>query len=185
VSKGALDLNPQPKSVTAFLSIHGITKGILQHLQKALQISGVSPKDKRGKDAAICNKLSAQTHSKILDHIKSFKGRMSHYSLHDSKKTYLSENLNIKKMYLLFKKRHPEVKVSYETYKQIFNTKFNIGFVYPRSDTCSTCDKFTAEMNRLKATHTPKNETKIHQLEVQNELHKRKAQRFYDKKRIA
>lgn len=31
---------------------------------------------------------------------------------------------------------------SYESYRHIFNTQFNISFGYPRMDTCSTCDTY-------------------------------------------
>ncbi|KAK3743649.1 hypothetical protein RRG08_030771 [Elysia crispata] len=35
------------------------------------------------------------------------------------------------KMLELFKERHPEVTVGYETYRSVFNSDFNIGFGYP------------------------------------------------------
>ena len=37
-------------------------------------------------------------------------------------------------------------KVSYEYYRAIFTDNFNIGFGYPRSDTCSTCDEDKSEI---------------------------------------
>ena len=37
-------------------------------------------------------------------------------------------------------------KVSYEYYRTIFINNFNIGFGYPRSDTCSKCDEYKSEM---------------------------------------
>ena len=38
----------------------------------------------------------------IIDHIKSFRGRQSHYALHDTRKLYLPEELNILKMYEMY-----------------------------------------------------------------------------------
>lgn len=167
----------------AFLSIHGISKGKLEHLQKSLKLMGLAPNDKRGKHAKLIKKLPDDTYAKIKDHINSFKGRLSHYSIKDTKKIYLPESLNIKKMYTMFQELFPNVKASYETYRTIFNTQFNISFGLPRSDTCSTCDRFTAEMNRLKKEGNLENE--IRRLTVENEIHKKKAQRFYDEKRKA
>lgn len=170
-----------PVCFKAFFSIHGITKGKLEHLQKYLKNTGVAPKDMRGKHMSTIKKLSTTTYQKVYNHIQSFKGRLSHYSLHDTKKLYLPEDLNIKKMFRLFKENFSDTLVSYETYRNIFNTKFNISFGQPRSDTCSICDKFTAETNRLKLQEN--SESTIRKLQIENEVHKRKAQGFYDKKR--
>ncbi|XP_072383777.1 uncharacterized protein [Diabrotica undecimpunctata] len=167
----------------AFISIHGITKGKLEHLQISLKQNGLTPKDMRGKHSALSNKLSDALYNKVYEHIKSFKGRLSHYSLKKSKKLYLPESFNIKKMFLIFKQLYPNEKVSYETYRMVFNTKFNISFGYPHSDTYSVCDNFTAERNKLNMQRH--HEAEIKRLEVEHELHKRKAQWFYDRKKEA
>ncbi|KAK9754294.1 hypothetical protein QE152_g1327 [Popillia japonica] len=83
-----------PVCYKAFLSIHGVTKGKVEYLQKSLKETGLAPKDKRGKHCALTNKLPDDSYKKVYDHINSFKGRLSHYSLHDSKKLYLPEELN-------------------------------------------------------------------------------------------
>ncbi|XP_072402450.1 uncharacterized protein [Diabrotica undecimpunctata] len=83
--------------------------------------------------------------------------------------------------------------VSYEYYRKIFNHNFNIKFGYPRSDTCSSCDKFNAEKLSLqrKLENTPMTDGKVElmqqlkNLEIQNELHLRKAEVFYARKRAA
>lgn len=50
----------------------------------------------------------------------------------------------------MFKEQNPWVKDSlYETYRQIFNKNFNIGFGYPRTDTCSTYDEFKVQIKNL------------------------------------
>lgn len=174
-----------PVCYKAFLSIHGITKGKLEHLQKALKNRGTPPTDKRGQHSSKIKSLPDATYQHVFNHISSFKGRLSHYSLGDSKKRYLPEELNIKKMFNMFKEVHPTEKISYETYRNIFNTKFNISFGYPRSDTCSICDKFTAEVNRLRAEGTPQAAEEIRRIEIENKLHKTKAETFYERKRTA
>lgn len=45
-------------------------------------------------------------------------------------------------MFDMFVQENPGVnKLSLESYRNIFNKNFNIGFGYPRSDTCSYCDE--------------------------------------------
>lgn len=50
-----------PVCYKAFLSIFGITKGKLQHLQKSLKERGIAPNDKRGKSIS---------HKKLDNNIK-------------------------------------------------------------------------------------------------------------------
>lgn len=131
-----------------FLTVHGITGSKLQHLQKELKMTGMAPKDRRG--GVNCNKLKPDIVDTVHCHIQYFKARKSHYSLHDnSGKTYLPETLNITKMYSMFKDKYPGIKVSYQTYREIFKRDFNLSFGYPRSDTCSQCDEFNAKMKAI------------------------------------
>lgn len=171
-----------PVCAKAFCSMHGITKNKLIYIKESLKLTGAAPKDKRGKHSAIHRKLDDLTKRFVCDHIKSFKGRQSHYSLKDTKKTYLPEELTIKKMFNLFKEMHPNAKVSYETYRTIFNKEFNISFGYPRSDTCAVCDEFQIKVKSLSAEN---DKDEIRKLTVMNELHKRKAEAFYSRKREA
>ena len=85
-------------------------------------------------------------------------------------------------MFKMFQEKYPTISISYHSYKHVFNTKFNLSFGYPRTDTCSACDKFHATLRTLSADTDA---AKIKQLTVENELHKRKAQTFYDRKRNA
>lgn len=68
------------------------------------------------------------------EYIKPLKGRQSHYSMKDAKKEYLPEYLNVKKMHKLYLDAYPDNHISYETYRNIFNTEFNISFGYPHTD---------------------------------------------------
>ena len=110
---------------------------------------GFPPVDKRGKHHYRPRKLTEEDKEHVIEHIKSFKGRKSHNGLHDSTRLYLPEELNISKMYQSYCERYPNAKCSFEKYRKIFNTKFNIGFGCPRKDTCSTCDRFLAEIGHL------------------------------------
>lgn len=87
-----------PVCFKAFLSLHGIGKKRIETIQKSLKNIGNVVKDKRGYNIKK-HKLPEHVLSKIKSHIFSFKGRNSHYSRSKTRKLYLPEELNIKKMY--------------------------------------------------------------------------------------
>ncbi|XKL62920.1 hypothetical protein PGB90_002753 [Kerria lacca] len=83
----------------------------------------------------------------IVKHIKSFKRRDSHYGRRKSVRLYLSPELNVKRMWELWKELAPdENKASYDKYYHIFTTQFNIGF-NPQSDICSVCEEKKAQIH--------------------------------------
>lgn len=85
----------------------------------------------------------------VKDHITSFPTVESHYCRANSSKQYLDSNLNIAKMYQLYKDKYEDpVKESF--YRHIFNTNFNLDFHRPKSDRCGKCETFTvAEKENL------------------------------------
>ncbi|KAK4877692.1 hypothetical protein RN001_010198 [Aquatica leii] len=117
---------------------------------KSLKFTGGSPRDARGRPFNNSNKLSDTVIANVCKHTGFFKSRKSHYSLHKTQKLYLSEDLNILKAHNLYKEKYPEFPLLYESYRNIFNRKFNISFGYPRVETCSTCDEFAAKIKNLK-----------------------------------
>lgn len=80
----------------AFISLHGITNRRLITLKRYLKESGSSCHDRRGTHQNRPHKINDHTVRQIHDHIKSFKGRNSHYSLKSSRRQYLPETLNVK-----------------------------------------------------------------------------------------
>lgn len=63
----------------------------------------------------------------IINHIGSFKGRGGgHYGKEKSDKFYLPEELSITKCFELYQVVYPPYPVSLETYRKIFNEKFNL-----------------------------------------------------------
>lgn len=79
----------------AFIAIHGISKKKVEILVSSLKETGYAPQDKRDKHPNHLNKLSV-VRSLVRQHINSFKGRGSHYSLKPTK-IHLTEELNVKK----------------------------------------------------------------------------------------
>lgn len=120
------DSSPQSVQVClkAFISIHGITSGRVQHLRESItspdQVPITElPIDGRGRHQNRPRKLSAETHSRIINYIKSLKGGKSHLSLLDSSDIYLPESLNIAKLHKMYVDENPAHKVSYETFRTI------------------------------------------------------------------
>lgn len=171
-----------------FCALHGINKSRVERLAQHKRNNITPPADRRGKHTSRPNKLPVDTVGKVIQHIKSFPVRSSHYSRQSTKKKYLNPDLNVNKMYHLYLEKHePEAflalknktasikpSVSYEFYLRTFNTNFNYSFGYPRSDTCEVCDTLKLKLE---------NETdqdKVRALEAEKLLHLRKAQHFYD-----
>uniref|UniRef100_A0A915INS8 Uncharacterized protein n=1 Tax=Romanomermis culicivorax TaxID=13658 RepID=A0A915INS8_ROMCU len=78
------------------------------------------------------NKLPANVLKAIKDHIESFPMMDSHYCRKSSGRQYLSSRLSVAKMYDLFKETRLEKLVSFEKYKQVFGTEYNLAFHRPR-----------------------------------------------------
>lgn len=178
---------------SGFLSLYGITNRRARCVKDSLVRYGVAPKDKRGKHNNRPNKLNDVDRSSVFDHISSFRSRKSHYSRGQHKKVYLSEDLNVKKMFMLYKDKYPNSKASYNLYLKTFNNSFNIAFGYPRCDTCSTCDAFIVKLKDIEAQlnstadEAGKNTLTLakKKIKVDHDLHKRRAETFYERKRTS
>lgn len=106
----------------AFTAIHSIGNKKVEYFINSLKLTGHSPKDQRRKHQNRKHKHNDDVFNLIKAHIKSFNGRGAHYFTKDSSKKYLPEYLSVSKMHTLFKEKYPDVKVSYESYRTIFNT---------------------------------------------------------------
>ena len=111
---------------------------------------GVSapPKDLRGRHSNRPHKMQDKVLQRINAHIKKLLVEESHYSRNKNfHKKYISPVLNITLLYQSFieeceKEKLSEMyKIKKCTFTNVFVTQFNYSFGYPKSDTCSTCDK--------------------------------------------
>ena len=91
------------------------------------------------------HKLDAVVVESILDHIKSFPVMESHYLRAQTERQYLDSNLNIEKMFELYKEKHNNAVFtlpSSQSYRRIFCERFYVGFhkpkkVKPKKDQCT------------------------------------------------
>lgn len=176
---------------TAFKSIFGVTNRRLQTVKFAITTTGKAPIDKRGTHKNRPHKISDEVHKAMMDFFGSLKGRKAHYSLKDSNKVYLPENLNVKKLLALFLQKY-NTDISYEKFRQTFVENFNISFGYPRTDTCATCDEQKVKELSIETSlegsigeNKAKLEKELKDLQTTMKIHKVKASWFYKRKRDA
>ena len=152
--------------------------------------AGRTPKDGRGKHGNQ-KKLHEETRESVRQHIRSFPTRVSHYSrIKNAERKYLHENLNERRMWLIYLHTHEPAeleklrlrqkinpKVKYWLYCDIFNHEFKLSFGLPRSDTCNTCDRLESE---IKSHEKNGNEEEANQARQQLDFHHRKAEKGYE-----
>lgn len=104
----------------------------------------VSP-DRRGKHGN--TKLKEEHPHQVKNHINSFPRIESRYCRKDTAKEYLEPGLSVPKMFNLYQKHCEEnsfepVSIYIYTYRNVFDTKFNIGFHSPTKDRCDLCARY-------------------------------------------
>lgn len=157
-----------------FLRTFDISNRRFTMVYKKTNDLGMCEVDQRGKQPSV-NKIDQDSRNFIIQHIKQFPRYRSHYSQKDNSDTrYLSPELNISKMYSLYKEKCVEsnkvpTKLSY--YWRIFNKEFNLRFHRPHTDTCSRCDSL---QNIIK--HST-NEVHVKSAKVSLEIHQREAEK--------
>lgn len=104
---------------------------------KSLNIFGIVNLDIRGKKISQ-NKISDDRLSKVMDHINYFPSYESHYTKKLNDKRYLLSNLNLQKMYEMYKENLDEP-VSRIIYEREFH-KLKLAYKKPSVDTCHKCD---------------------------------------------
>lgn len=135
---------------TFFLGTLGISETVVRNTIKKSSY-GIIEEDKRGKKMPP-NKTKTETIERIRKHIDSFPKYESHYSREKTRREYLGAHLNLKLMYTLYVEECTRDNIDKKmiakvwTYRNIFNTHFNLGFKPPETDTCDDCDRFVIQM---------------------------------------
>lgn len=156
-----------------FLKTFQISDGRCFRALKKIRDGCEPGSDLRGKQPSV-NKVDEARLQIVKNHIESFPAYQSHYTrAHNPNRKYLSEDLNIRLMYNLYKE-HCElinaIPVSESKYRHVFNFEYNLHFHSPHKDTCTKCD---ALKFKIDSCEDPQ---KKQELQVNRELHLRKAE---------
>lgn len=166
-------ISGEPVCKKTLLDTYSLTARRLQTLQNKMKEGVDIPRDKRGKHNNRPHTISQGARDLIKEHISSFPKQPSHYSRGKSDKECLNPELNLSKMYRLFKEKYPEMRLSKAVYQEVFCNNFNLRFGTPRSDTCKYCDLL---YNRLISAPTEEERKKV---QTGSELHHRRAESAY------
>lgn len=128
-------------------------------------------KDRRGGLKTF--KYTLADRNAVKAHIKSIPSEPSHYNRNRSDSEYLSQDLNLHRLYKAFMEKFPNSKISYHFYAMVFKTDFpKLKFRKPRVDTCKKCDRLKIEM-------TSKDPAVVRQATTEQEQHHRKSESAY------
>lgn len=147
-------------------NILAITRRRIQILVEKLK-QKIPLEDQRGLHNNRPHKTTDSVIQSIKDHIGSFPTQENHYSRASSKASCLDPSLSLLRMYRLFQEKFPDIKASYDTYRSIFRSDFNLRFGTPRSDTCKVCDKFYIQLiaaDNDESHQRISNESKLHHM---------------------
>lgn len=133
----------------AFLNIHGLSAKRVRVAIRKQSKQGVLEKDCRGKHVP-ANKAGEIQLARVKEHIEMLPKFASHYSrVHSPNKLFLAPGAinSVRSLHQAYNvwmyDNYPnECIVSLDYYRRIFTTQYNIGFSQPKSDTCTTCDKY-------------------------------------------
>lgn len=133
-----------------FLKTFQISDGRCFRALKKVRNGQEPGSDLRGKQPPP-NKINEACLQIVRDHIENFPAYQSHYTrAHNPNRKYLSEHLNIRLMYNLYKEHCTNINtnpVSESKYRYILNFEYNLHFHSPHKDTCSKCDDFKMKID--------------------------------------
>lgn len=154
----------------AFTAIYGVSKKRCDRLVFLLK-NHRSPRDMRGKNVS-GNAIKGHVIANIRMHIESYPVKLSHYT--NKEVRYLDGKLSTKKMYEMFKEKHPNDKISYKYFWSYFKENYDLKFGRPAKDTCSICEQLNAKIKNETLTENAKRVAVAELL-----VHKRRSKKFY------
>lgn len=131
---------------TMFINTLGVQDNWVETSLKKVGPNGLVP-DQRGKHHNRPTKITENTIESVRTHINLFPRVASHYTRERTKREYLETNVHsVERMFKLYVQwageNNVEKPASLATYRNIFNTQFNLGFFLPKKDQCELCNKW-------------------------------------------
>jgi hypothetical protein len=129
-----------PVCKTFFMNTLGTTERSMRTCMAKSMDTGVIQKEKRGGRYESMKVRDTAITTSIVTHIQKFPRVESHYCRESSTREYLSEDLNLNKMYALYEedKSLGQVKGKITKYRSILK-EMNLSFHHPKKDQCSLC----------------------------------------------
>lgn len=162
---------------SAFISIHGLGRGRVEHLVKKIKDGTTSSVDNRGKHCSHKKKYTENDIKNVRQFIEMLPTYESHYSRNKSPhKKYLGLEYNIQSLYEEYKNNcsvNNTTAVSGDKFRRLFTEEFNISFKSPKCDTCAKCDELAVSIAQAKNNG---NEAELRTLLTQKDIHLRKAE---------
>jgi hypothetical protein len=162
----------KPVCLQSFLNILQISRFRINNITAKFHKDGFVS-DKRGgfKRSAVFK----PKRESVMKFINSLQCIESHYFRGQCQRKYLSSDLNVKKLWGLYSSKADNLPVKLSYFREILNTKYNLGFGTPRTDVCSTClslnERIKREVDVAKKNH----------LITEKRVHRLKYKAFYEK----
>ncbi|CAG9789737.1 unnamed protein product [Diatraea saccharalis] len=135
--------------------------------------TGECPRENRGGDHK--SHKFIEKRKGIRDFIQSLNCSEPHYCRGSSSaRLYLPADLNINKIYKMYKERGIQPISTKALFRKVFNTEFNLGFGSPKTDICSTCLQLQEKI-KVQTDIAKKNK-----LITLKRVHTLRAKAFYD-----
>lgn len=168
-----------------FMRVHGLqnSRGRVNRIVKMKSQGSVVPEtDKRGKHENRPKKISDEQRQSVKNHIDLIPKYQSHYSRADNpEKTFLNCDITIaelyKKFYIPWCDEQNIAPVKQSFYRKIFCSEYNIGFKFPKSDTCKVCDETNIKLENAIQTN---DDQECKKLSTTLDLHKARAKAMQD-----
>lgn len=132
------------------------------HINKD-KTTGTPKSDEWGKKTR--DRISKYRKDFVRKHIDFFPKAESHYCRAVTQKEYLDSNLNITRMYDLYKEEcllNNSEPVKQSLYQGIFNNEFNFEFLAPKSDRCDLCEEYHIAIKENRINQDLSNRHNIH-----------------------
>lgn len=136
-----------------FTATLGVSDKIIANVQRR-SVDGFIPKDKRGTHNNH-KKIDEDLKEIIRGYINSIPRVESHYLRNQTSREFISGErtlADIHRDYVTFCKEKGSEFGNYVTFRNIFNTEFNISFFQPKKDLCSLCESYKNATDKIHLT---------------------------------
>lgn len=154
-----------PVCKNTFLRSLNLSKHRVEGVLRRFKETGLMPVENRGGDRT--GGKNDEKKTLVCEFIKSFTVSESHYCRGKTARQYLPAELNIQKICRMFNEVHPDQTVKNCFFRELFTTKFNLGFGSPQTDVCSRCVELAERIKRCgdpEERQTLLTEQRVHKL---------------------